>query len=167
MDVIQQVKKYLNEKNTHLAFEVGIILKGIYAIIEIISGIVILFISQNFVQSIVYLVTQGELLEDPNDSISRFLVHSAQYFTLNSQHFASFYLLIHGIIKLFLVENLMKKRLWAYPTAIIVFVIFAIYQIYRFTHTHSVWLIIFTIFDIIVIWLTWHEYRYRRNFIHN
>nr|WP_258171938.1 DUF2127 domain-containing protein [Burkholderia contaminans] len=45
----------------------------------------------------------------------------------------------------------------------IVFGLFIGYQVYRFTFTHSVWLLLVTALDIVVIALTWHEYRYLRN----
>jgi uncharacterized membrane protein len=46
--------------------------------------------------------------------------------------------------------------------AIAVFAVFIVYQIYRFTLTHSIWLLAITLLDIVVIWLTWQEYRFLR-----
>ena len=37
------------------------------------------------------------------------------------------------------------------------------YQLFRFRVTHSPWLLALTVVDIVVIWLTWHEYRYLRH----
>jgi Predicted membrane protein (DUF2127) len=54
------------------------------------------------------------------------------------------------------------RRLWYYPVAIIVFALFIAYQLYRYTFSHSVWLLLITALDIIVIALTWHEYRFMR-----
>jgi uncharacterized membrane protein len=42
----------------------------------------------------------------------------------------------------------------------IVFALFIIYQLYRFSFAHSVWLLVITILDIVVIWITWREYKY-------
>jgi uncharacterized membrane protein len=39
---------------------------------------------------------------------------------------------------------------------------FIAYQLYRYTHTHSLALIALTVFDAIVIWLVWLEWRDRR-----
>jgi uncharacterized membrane protein len=44
----------------------------------------------------------------------------------------------------------------------IVFALFIMYQLYRFSFTHSVWLLVITILDMVVIWLTWREYKYLR-----
>jgi uncharacterized membrane protein len=31
--------------------------------------------------------------------------------------------------------------------------------VHRFTHTHSIALLLITFFDLLIIWLTWREYR--------
>ena len=148
------------EKYIHEIFDITLVLKGIHALIEIISAVFVYFISQQFVSNVVIWMTKEELLEDPRDLFSNYLIKFAGSFSLSSQHFVAFYLLSHGIIKMILVVELFKERLWAYPTSIAVFSMFIIYQIYRFTIMQSVWLIFFTILDLAVIFLTIHEYRY-------
>ena len=44
--------------------------------------------------------------------------------------------------------------------ALAVFGLFIVYQAYRFTLTHSSWLVLITVVDIVVIALTWYEYGY-------
>jgi uncharacterized membrane protein len=156
------MNRIFEEKNLHLAFEITLILKGIFALLEILSGILAYFITQHFLLKLVLAITQEELTEDPRDFIACFLVQSAQDFSINSQHFASFYLLSHGFIKILLIAGLLRDKFWCYPLAIIVFVLFILYQLFRFSFTHSIWLLAITLLDVIVIWLTWHEYRYLR-----
>jgi uncharacterized membrane protein len=36
------------------------------------------------------------------------------------------------------------------------------YQIYRMAATPSILLAALTVFDVVVVWLTWHEYRRKR-----
>ena len=110
----------------------------------------------------VFAITQNELSEDPRDFIAHYLIKSAQGFSINSQHFASFFLFTHGVVKIFLAIGLLREKYWYFPTAIVVFGLFIVYQLYRFTFTHSLWLLVLTAVDILVIWLTWHEYRYLR-----
>ena len=50
----------------------------------------------------------------------------------------------------------------AYPVSLVAFAGFIVYQIHRFTFTHSPFLIVLTVFDLIVIVLVWHEWRRRR-----
>ena len=58
-----------------------------------------------------------------------------------------------------LVWALLKHKLWAYPLSIIVFAAFIVYQLYRFTFTRGLGLIALSLFDLVVIWLIYLEYR--------
>ncbi len=150
------------EEKIHLAFEISLFLKGLFALGQIIGGIVALLVTKEFLLKAVTVLTQEELLEDPRDLIANFLLHSSQNLSISTQHFMALYLLTHGAIKLWLIIGLLRERLWYYPTAIIVFGLFIVYQMYRFTFTHSVWLLLITVIDAIVIALTSHEYKYLR-----
>lgn len=151
---------FIKEKGIHSIFVISIILKGVNALMEIAGSIIIFIISQDLVTKLVLRLTQEELSEDPQDLIANYLVNSASHFSVNAQHFFAFYLFSHGIIKLALVVGLLKNKFWAYPASLVVFGIFIIYQIYRYYFTHSVWLVALTVFDLLVIWLVWHEYNY-------
>ena len=70
-----------------------------------------------------------------------------------------FYLLTHGLVKVILVVCLWMNKLWAYPLTIAVFGLFMLYQMARFTHTHSIALVLLTIFDGLIIYLTWMEFQ--------
>jgi uncharacterized membrane protein len=154
------IKKILEEKNIRRIFEISLILKGISALLEIGGGIAAYFISAEWLVSYIQNLAEAELIENPHSFIANYLLHWAQNFSISSQHFAAFYLLSHGVIKLWLVIGLFRNKLWYYPTAIIFFGMFILYQLYRFMFTHSILLILITILDVIVIILTWHEYRY-------
>jgi len=104
------------------------------------------------------LLTQHELIEDPRDIMANFFINISSQFTISTQYFGAFYLISHGIIKVILAILLFKRKLWAYPLAILVLIIFIIYQIYRYTLNPSALLVILTAFDIAVIVLTYIEY---------
>lgn len=150
------------EKRIHYVFEITLLLKAFYAVTEILGGVLALLISKSYLMNSVLLFTQDELSEDPKDLIAHYLIQGAQNFSVTSQHFVAFYLVSHGIVKLFLIIGLLRKKLWAYPLSIVVFGLFIFYQIYRYSYTHSMWLFLLTILDIIIIWLTLHEYRYMK-----
>lgn len=149
-----------NERRIHLIFDISLWFKGAFALAEIAGGIAIYFISQQFMLAIALWVTQEEFAEDPHDLIANSLLHAVQNFSVSTQHFAAIYLLAHGIIKLWLITGLLRQRLWYYPVAMMVFTAFIAYQLYRFTYTHSMWLVLITVLDTVVIVLTWHEYRF-------
>ncbi len=140
-------------------FTISLLLKGINGILEIIGGIIVLTFGPEKVQKLVSIITLHELNEDPLDFFANKVLNLAQVYTADLQIFGFLYLVSHGVIKLFLIIALLKRKIWAYPLAIIVFVSFVGYQIYRYTFTNSLGLILLSIFDIIVIILTIREYR--------
>ncbi len=157
--------KFLDEKRIHLIFEVSLFIKGAFAGLEIIGSFLIYFVPKRFIVGLVAMLTQSELAEDPRDLVANYLLHAAQHITGGAQHFAALYLLSHGAVKLWLIVGLLRERLWYYPTALIVFGAFIAYQLYRFSFTHSPFLIFLTLVDIVVIVLTWHEFRYLRRHV--
>lgn len=152
--------RFLDEKNIHLAFEVSLFFKGAFAIAEIVTSIGVYFVTQQFVFGLVERITREELLEDPRDWVANYLFHSAQHFSLSTRNFTALYLLSHGVIKLWLIIGLLRAKLWYYPVAMAVFGLFIVYQVYRFSATHSLWLLLITAVDVLVICLSWHEYHY-------
>lgn len=155
-------RSFLDEKRIHLIFEVSLFLKGAFAFFEIVGGVVVYFLPQYLVLDVVAALTQAELAEDPRDLVANYLLHAAQHLSVGTREFAAIYLLSHGAIKFWLIVGLLRERLWYYPTAMIVFGLFIVYQLYRFSFTHSVFLLLLTALDVVVIVLTWHEYGYLR-----
>jgi uncharacterized membrane protein len=145
------------EKQLYIIFIWGIVFKGINGLLEILGSIALLFSDR--LLTWIKILAQAELQEDPHDLVANYIQHHFAAFSLSSKSFIFFYLLSHGVIKLLLAIALLRKRLWAYPAAIFVFILFVIYQLYRYSFTHSVFLVLITIFDIFIVWLTWHEYK--------
>lgn len=141
-----------------LAYRYSLILKGLHAVLELMSSVVILFISQATILNALTFLTQDELSEDPKDALTQYLFHAAQSFSVGTRNFLFFYLFSHGLIKLILVIALLRKKVWAYHASVAVFSIFILYQLYRFTYTHSLWLLVFSVIDGVIIWLIWEEY---------
>ncbi len=153
------MSKAIPERRIHQLFEVSVALKGIHALIECIGGLALVLITTATIQELVAWATQDEIAEDPGDYIAGHMLAWAQTFSVSTKNFFAFYLLSHGIVKLFLVAGLLRNRAWAYPASLIVLGLFIAYQVYRFALTQSFGLVVLTIFDLIVIVLIWHEYR--------
>ena len=149
----------MNERRIHQVFVVSLLLKAAHAVIECVGGVALYLIPPATIAGLVNLWTQDELLEDPNDLVANRLLAWTQGFSLETEHFYALYLLVHGVTKVLLVAGLLRGKLWAYPASLVVMGIFVFYQIYRFTLTHGLGLIALTLFDLVVIWLIWHEWR--------
>jgi len=146
----------------HDAFRTGITMKGVDGLLEATGGVLLWFVRPQAMGHALRVLSLHELSRDPNDFIGIHLLHISTKLAHSDPTFASIYLLAHGLTKAGLSVALWLNELWAYPLAIGVFSAFAAYQIYRFSHTQAIALLILTIFDAAIVWLTWKEYRVRK-----
>jgi uncharacterized membrane protein len=138
-------------------FNVVLYLKGADGVLELIGGVFLLVVSPATLDAWVRRLTQHELSQDPHDFFATHLLHAAT--NLNkSQLFGAIYLLTHGVAKLIVVVGLLLRMHWAYYVAFAFLGAFLVYQIYRMTYAPSVGLALLTVFDLLVLWLTWREY---------
>lgn len=149
----------MKRRGLHQAFEIGIVLKGLHALVECAGGIALYVVSTATIVRWVNAVTQEELIEDPHDFVATHLRHMAQHFSVSAQSFYALYLLGHGVIKLLLVAGLLRHKRWSYPASLAALLLFVLYQLYRYSFTHSVGLLALTAFDLLVIALIWQEWR--------
>jgi len=145
----------------HRLFQAAVVLKGVDGILELIGGVLLLSVSPAGLNRLVVALTQHELAEEPDDWLVAALRHAADGFSMETKHFASAYLIGHGVLKVFLAVSLLRERLWAFPAALAVLALFVVYQSLRFVRTHSLLLLILTAVDIVVMVLIWREYRVR------
>ena len=142
-------------------FDVLLILKGLDGLLELVGGIVLIVVSPETINHFAYWLTQHELAEDPHDFIANHLLKLTSNLH-NTQLFGAIYLLTHGLVKLIIVIGLLRREHWAYYVAFVFLGGFVVYQIYRMTYAPSLGLALLTVFDIVIIWLTWREYRRMR-----
>lgn len=147
------------EKNIYRVFEVGVVLKGANALLEIVLGALLLFVN---VGDIVRAFAQNALVEDPDNFLANHVYGYVSHFSPQAELYSALYLLSHGIIKVFLVVGLLRRKLWAYPASIAVLGLFVAYQSIKFLATHSIPLALLTVFDLTLMWLVYHEYRRMR-----
>lgn len=146
----------------HKLFTLSLILKGLNGAAELVLGLCAVFISQATLITLVAAVTRRELLQDPGDAFATYLVIAAQQYSVHAQVFVAVYLLLHGIVKIFLVISLLQRHLWAYPTAVVVFGLFMVYQLCEYARQPNLSLLVLSALDGVVIVLTLFEYRVLR-----
>jgi uncharacterized membrane protein len=101
------------------SFRFSLTLKGLHALLEIILGIAILTVNPQVMNRFALTLLNPELSEDPGDFVATHLLRIFQQFAAGGKHFASLYLLSHGIVKIALIVALFRNKLWAYPTMIV------------------------------------------------
>jgi uncharacterized membrane protein len=143
----------------HGLFDVVVILKGLNGLAEIAGGTALLFLQAGTIMAWVDRLTQAELIADPKDHLALFLQHWAMGFSHDSQVFAGFYLLAHGIIKVLLAVLLFMEKAWAFPLAVVLFSLLVTFSIYRLSLNWSWILLGFVILDLFTIWLIAKEWR--------
>jgi uncharacterized membrane protein len=143
-------------------FEVGIVLKGLNGLLELIAGVLLLIVSPAAIKGIIQTLTEGELSENPHDLIATRLLHTAGGLTGVGLTFGAVYLLVHGVVKVTLVIALLRNQLWAYPWMIAMLVALIAYQVYLIILSPTPGWVALTAFDALIVVLTWREYRNQR-----
>ena len=142
----------------HRMFSIGVWMKGINGALEVIGGILVLAVKKSIVISLILLITQQELIEDPQDAVATLLRHAVEHITTSSKMFGGIYLIAHGATNVFLAIQLLRNKRWSYLAAIAFLCAFIGYQIYRIALHHSMLLTVLTGLDIVIVLLIWHEY---------
>jgi uncharacterized membrane protein len=156
--VVTSKAKDLRKTLLHDSFRAGVTLKTIDGILETAGGVTLWFVHASALNLVALVFLQHDLPFDHHEFVTNHLFQATQHLA-TARHFVSGYLVLHGMIKVLLLTALWLDTLWAYPLTIAVFSVFSGYQLYRFTHTHSLALILITILDVLFIYLTWREYR--------
>ncbi|MGH9511118.1 MAG: DUF2127 domain-containing protein [Terriglobales bacterium] len=104
-----------------LLFRISVLLKGLDALVEIAGGIALWAIKPSLIVRLTAVLTQDEIIEDPNDFVASYLRHAAARLSISGEHFLAIYLLAHGAVKMFAVVALLRNKLWGYPLSLAVF----------------------------------------------
>ena len=140
-------------------FRISLWLKTLDALLEIIGGSLLFFVTPQFINHWAEKLTRGELSVNPHDFIANFILHSANHLTVRSTTYAAIYLLIHGVVKLVALAAVLKDKFWGYPLLIVVLAVFIIYQTIQLIHHLTYGLLILDLFDSFVLILTALEWR--------
>lgn len=141
-------------------FDIGVIIKGIDGAIEAVAGCLLLF-KADTLQTWIWMWIFHRPDEKSGDILARLLTHLADALSGDAKDFAVYYLVGHGVVKVFLAVNLLRERMWAFPVAIVFFGLFVVYQLHRYQLTNSLTLLGLALLDLVVIGLIWREWRLR------
>jgi len=143
-------------------FRATVAVKGLDGLLEVMVGTFLLFVSPSSINRLVRTLTSHELAQDPTDFVARHLLSTASHLNRGTTLYSAVYLLAHGVAKVVLVGLVLRNKLWAYPWMIALLLAFIGYQVYQLASKFSIALILLSLFDALVVWLTWREYRSKR-----
>ncbi|HEY3781987.1 MAG TPA: DUF2127 domain-containing protein [Fimbriimonadaceae bacterium] len=140
--------------NTTALFDIGLILKGIDSVFEVVGGVLLL--------SPIKLSGYLELLSQHSrhDFIARGLEsisHGVQAVTLAT----AIYLMVHGLAKAILILAVWRDKIWGYVGLMGVLTLFAIVEFYRYFVVYKPELIVLAIFDAFLVAIIAREYKIR------
>jgi uncharacterized membrane protein len=140
-------------------YEIGIIIKGIDGVLELIGGILVLVISPHAITGITQFLTQDALQENPHNFVATHIVEAGHRLATGHNLFAAAFLLTHGLVKVVLVTCLLLNKLWAYPWALVILGLFLVYQVYLLVTGPTFGMAFLTVLDIVIIWLIYREWQ--------
>lgn len=133
-------------------------LKGVDGLLEVIGGTLLLVFGTARINHLIRTLTQNDLDHPPHTFVSHLLSAHLHVIEPGSVHFAAFYLLFQGVIKIWLAEALLRERRWVFPVALVLMGLFDIYLLYRIvTHPSIGFAALFAI-NLIIMVLIWREY---------
>ena len=148
----------LPEKEIYQLFRISITIKGLISLAEVIVGTLLLIIPSVRILQIAQYAAEKAHTAGMYGSLFAQVARELDQLTGAAVMFLAFYLLIRGLVKTFLIAQLLMNKVWAYPASLIVLGLFVLYQLYEIITLHSILVIALTVFDLIVMYLIWHEY---------
>ena len=149
----------MKERVLDLVFLIGVLFKGIDGLVELVGGVLLLFVAPAQLIGLAGSLTAAELAEDPHDLLANLLLNGVAHLGSGGKTFLAAYLLLHGVVKLAIVVALLIGSRRIYPWAMAALGLFLIFQIYEMFTQPSVGVAVLTVFDAVIIWLTWREWR--------
>ncbi len=149
----------MRDRILDFVFLLGVLFKGLDGLVELVGGALLLFATPAKLQHAATSATSGELAEDPHDLIANLILHGVAHLQHGGIVFAAVYLLVHGVVKLAIVIALLVGSRRIYPWAMAALGAFLVFQVYELVTGPSIGVAILTVFDAVIIWLTWREWR--------
>ncbi|MDE2492189.1 MAG: DUF2127 domain-containing protein [Elusimicrobia bacterium] len=142
-------------------FRLGVLYKVVDGAAQFVGGALYWRSRPGLLSRWARILTRDELSEDPHDYFATHLRTWAAHLGRHGHVLLTAYLLIHGLIQIFLGVALLRDRLWAYPWAAVILTAFAAYLLYGLTLSFSPAALALCLIDAGIIALLIWEYRRR------
>lgn len=150
------------DRAVDVSFLVGVALKVLNAVWDLSAGIPLLFIGPDRLADWTQTLAGGVLAQDPDNLLATYAVGATSHLTSASLSYAAAYFLVHGCVKVAVLIALVRGSQRMYPWVIGALGALLIYQLVDFAFSHSAMMLTLSLLDVVVIWLTWREWRHGR-----
>ncbi|MBB5153910.1 DUF2127 domain-containing protein [Saccharopolyspora phatthalungensis] len=144
---------------TDKLFRIAVVLKGLDGAVQLIGGVLLIFVPPTIVTRFAHAVVTRDLLGPPTGALAGHFEVAAQHFVAGGQTFLIIFLIAHGVIKVGLVVALLCKIMPMYPVAMTALGLFIIFELLRAVQTRSLVLPFFAALDVVIFVLVLKEYR--------
>ena len=142
---------------TDFLFRLGLIIKGIDAILEVIGGILLL--SPLRVDRMIEFFLQHELYNSVRHPTTAHLQHAAAEALAKATLAGAIYLIVHGGAKAVLILAVFKDKKWGYLGLMGVLSVFTVIEVVKGILDHSALAGALAVFDVFIVYLIAKEYR--------
>jgi uncharacterized membrane protein len=145
-------------KTTDLLFHVGMIVKGIDSVFEVIGGI-LLTMPTNLARYI-SVISEHEAFRHHAVLAGR-LDKIADSVVMHPSMVEAAYLAVHGLAKVILIAAIVAHKRWGYVGLIVVLSLFSVIELVRAGTAREIVTFLFGLLDVFVVVLIYKEYRAR------
>jgi len=139
-------------------FKTGIWLKGVNGGLELLGGLLLAVVPESTATRLILAIARFETGPELRDWVLRGITDGIAQVEAEST-FALFYLISHGVIKVFLAVALLRNIRWAAPVALAVFGLLAGIEIVRFALHPSVAMGLIIAIDLFVLGLIFRHWK--------
>ena len=143
------------EELLDVSFNAMLLWKSIFAFVEFLSGLLLIFIPLDLIKSTIQHLAASIAFAP----LSSMITNAGERVTSDATLFAVIYLLLHGALKLVTLALLWRKILWSYPLSIVLLLGFITYQMFEFFNHGAIPMLALCVVDLVMITLTLLEYR--------
>ncbi len=143
----------------HIMFLVTIIGKLVLGLSQLLIAVALILGLVTKLPSLARWFFHDELLENPTDILANWILTQVGTLPTLDLTFYQTYFAAHGLLHVVVAGALLYGVGWAYPASIATLVAFVVVQLAEWMHVGGVVLPTLTAIDLIVIGLTWIEWR--------
>lgn len=144
---------------THRLFLITILTKGVLGLIQLATAAAIFLGMTEKLPAFAEWMFRAELNEDPKDFLATHIISWSGIIPQSDLTFYKIYFSAHGALHVGVVAALLYGAQWANHAAIAVLGAFVVYQVMEWFSVGGVMLIVLTVIDLAVIYLTVIEHR--------
>ncbi len=145
---------------SHILFVVILLGKGALGALQIATAAAIFFGLLDVLPALAQSIIAVELAEDPNDFLAARIMALLRTLPETDTTFYTYYFAAHGLLHVGVVVALLVGARWAYPAAIVVLSVFVAYQAFEWLAVGGTMLVVLTVIDLVVIYLTLVEWNH-------